>query len=125
MIYHDRIDENNLYSYFLYLLLLWLETSNEEISSRAVHTVSIFMRSFIEKGNNFVIKLAEVFCIFFKVLLKFQDEGKGINKSIIKYNLTTEEFIKKTISMVLTVLRYQKENRPPIWKYSEAEIGPQ
>lgn len=88
MIYHERIDESNLYSYFLYLLLLWLETSNEEVSSRAVHTVSIFMRSFLEKGNSFVIKLAEVFCIFFKVLLKFQDEGKGINKSIIKYNLT-------------------------------------
>ena len=29
MIFHERVDENNLYLYFLYLLLLWLETSNE------------------------------------------------------------------------------------------------
>lgn len=119
IIYHERVDENNLYNYFLYLLLLWLETSNSEICSRSVHTVSIFMKSYMLKGNEWVLKLAEVFCIFFKVLLKFQMEGKGINKSIIKYNLTMEEFIRKTIFMVLTVLKYQKENNENLWKYRQ------
>ena len=84
-----------------------------------MHTVSIFMKSYMLKGNEWVLKLAEVFCIFFKVLLKFQMEGKGINKSIIKYNLTMEEFIRKTIFMVLTVLKYQKENNENLWKYRQ------
>ena len=48
-------------------------------------------------------------------------EGKGINKSIIKYNLTTEEFIRKIISMVLTVLKYQKEKNENVWKYNPNE----
>lgn len=90
MIYHERVDESNLFSYFIYLVLLWLEVSTEEITSRSVHTVSIFMKSYIEKGNNWAKKLTEVFCIFFKLILKFQEEGKAINRSIIRYNLTTE-----------------------------------
>jgi len=71
----------------------------------------------MEKGNYFISRLSEILCIFFKVLLKFQEQGKGINKSIIKYNLTTEEFIRKTINMVLTVLKYRKETSQNLWKY--------
>lgn len=51
MIYHNRVDENNISTYFLYLLLLWWETNALEVSAKSVHTISLFFRSYIEKGN--------------------------------------------------------------------------
>jgi hypothetical protein len=58
IIYHNRIDEINVSTYFLYLLLLWWETTSLEVSAKSVHTISLFFRSYIEKGNKQVKKLA-------------------------------------------------------------------
>ncbi len=71
MIYHNRVDENNISTYFLYLLLLWWETNALEVSAKSVHTISLFFRSYIEKGNDQVKKLAEMLCIFHKILKIF------------------------------------------------------
>jgi hypothetical protein len=51
------------------LLLLWWETSSEEISARSVHTISIFIKQYLEKGQSEVHKLAEFLCIFFKMII--------------------------------------------------------
>lgn len=66
LLYHERVDKNNENTYFLYLILLWLETSTEVVSAKSVHTVSIFIKSYIEKGNLYSAKLSEVFCLFFQ-----------------------------------------------------------
>ena len=60
-------------------------------------------------------------------MLRFQEEKKVINKSLIKYNLKMEEFLKKTVFTVMAIFKYQKESRNVIWKYSphDTEIGPQ
>ena len=80
--------------------------------------MSIFIKAYMEKGNPYSQKLAEIFCEFFKVILKFHEEKKGINKAMIKYNLTMEEFLKRTIFTVMTIFKYQKESRNVIWTYN-------
>ena len=72
MIYHNRVDESNISLCFLYLLLLWWETSSEEVSAKSVHTISMFIKNYIEKGNAEVKRLCEMLCIFFRLLFKFQ-----------------------------------------------------
>lgn len=87
MIYHNRIVEDLLGNCFMRLLLLWWETSSEEVSAKSVHTISIFVKQYIEKGASQVRKLSESLCVFFKVLLLKQGERKTINKRKITYNL--------------------------------------
>jgi hypothetical protein len=50
VIYHNRVTEDLLGSCFMRLLLLWWETSSEEISAKSVHTISIFVKQYIERG---------------------------------------------------------------------------
>jgi hypothetical protein len=97
------------------------------VSAKAVHTISIFMRQFIERGQGEVRKLAEALCVFFKVMLVEQTARKSINKRRITYNLRLEEFVKRSVVIAMTVLKYHKESRQVIWKYQEsgAELGPQ
>jgi len=40
------------------LLLLWWETSSEEVSARTVHTISIFVKQYIERGLGEIRKLS-------------------------------------------------------------------
>lgn len=47
LLYHERIDKSNETTYFLLLILLWLETSTEVVSAKSVHTVSIFIKSYM------------------------------------------------------------------------------
>ena len=81
-----------------------------------MHTISLFFRSYIEKGNEEVKKLAEMLCIFHKILKIFDEKKKTINKKLIVYNLKINEFIKKTASIATTVLKYHKEKKT-IWTY--------
>ena len=60
------------------------------MSAKAVHTISIFMRQFIERGQAEVQKLAEALCVFFKVMLLEQSAKKSINKKKVSYNLRME-----------------------------------
>ena len=69
------------------ILLLWWETSSEEVSARAVHTISIFIKQYIEKGQREVRKLSEWLCVFFKTILIAQASRKMINKKKVVYNL--------------------------------------
>jgi hypothetical protein len=69
------------------LLLLWWETGCEEVSARCVHTVSMFVKGFIERGHREVRKLSVWLCVFFKVFLLEQNTGKTINKRKVTYNL--------------------------------------
>jgi hypothetical protein len=121
------VPEENIGSSFVRLLLLWWETSSEEVSARSVHTISLFIKQYIERGQREVRKLSEWLCVFFKVILKAQTSRKMINKKKIVYNLKMEEFIKRAIVIAMTVLKYQKESRQIIWRYQEAgaELGPQ
>ena len=73
LLYHERVDKSNETTYFLILILLWLETSTESVSAKSVHTVSIFIKAYMEKGNPYSQKLSEIFCEFFKVILKFHE----------------------------------------------------
>jgi hypothetical protein len=56
-----------------------------------------------------------------------QAERRAINKRRITYNLRFEEFVKRSVVIAMTVLKYHKESRQVIWKYQEsgAELGPQ
>jgi len=47
-------------------------------------------------------------CIFHKILKIFEEKNKTINKRLIVYNLKINEFIKKTVSIATTVLKYHK-----------------
>ena len=40
---------------------------------------------------------------------------------MIKYNLTMEEFLKRTINTAMTIFKYQKESRNVIWVYNTQE----
>jgi hypothetical protein len=40
------------------ILLLWWETSSQEVSAKSVHTISIFVKQYIERGGVEVRKLA-------------------------------------------------------------------
>ena len=45
---------------------------------------------------------------------------------MIVYNLKMEEFIKKTVIIAATVLKYKKDSGKIVWKYAgEAGFGPQ
>jgi hypothetical protein len=61
------------------------------------------------------------------VLVLEQAERRAINKRRITYNLRFEEFVKRSVVIAMTVLKYHKESRQVIWKYQEsgAELGPQ
>lgn len=97
-------------------MLLWWETGTGDVSARSVHTISLFFRSYIEKGNQQIKKLAEMLCIFHKILKIFEEKKKTINKKLIVYNLKISEFIKKTVGIATTVLKYHKE-RKVMWTY--------
>ncbi len=99
------------------LLLSWWETSSEEVSARSVHTISIFIKQYIERGQREVQKLSELLCVFFKIVLVEQASRKSINKKKIVYNLKLEEFIKRAVLISMTVLKYQKESKQVIWRY--------
>lgn len=47
LLYHNRVGEDLVGSCFMRLLLLWWETSVEEISAKTVHTISIFVKQFL------------------------------------------------------------------------------
>ena len=47
LIYHNKVPEDLIGGCFMRLLLLWWETSSEEVSAKSVHTISIFVKQFI------------------------------------------------------------------------------
>lgn len=50
IIYHNRVPDELVSSCFVRLLLLWWETGSEEVSAKSVHTISIFVKQYIERG---------------------------------------------------------------------------
>lgn len=87
------------------------------MSARSVHTISIFIKQYLEKGQSEVRKLSEFLCIFFKMLIICEARGQSISKYKIVYNLKMEEFVKRAVVIAMTVLKYHKESRQVIWKY--------
>lgn len=85
-----------------------------------MHTISTFMKLYIERGQGEVRKLSESLCVFFKVMLLEQTAKKSLNKRRIMYNLRYEEFVKRSVVIATTVLKYHKESRQVIWKYQES-----
>lgn len=91
-----------------------------------MHTISLFIKSYLDKGNQAVSKLAEVLAIFFKVLLGLHAQRKVINKALIVYNLRMDEFIKRSAAVSIAVLKYTKESKKLRWTYpTDPELGPQ
>ena len=127
MLYHNKVGEDMRTNCLVRVLLVWWETSTEEASAKAVHTISVFMKQFLEKGHAEVSKTSEAICVFFMILLRARENSLSINRQKVSYNLKAEEFFRRTLIISMTVLKYQKESRQVIWRYmgAGAELGPQ
>lgn len=84
-----------------------------------MHTISIFIKQYLEKGQSEVRKLAEFLCIFFKMVIICEEKSLSISKKKIVYNLKMEEFVRRSVVIAMTVMKYHKESRQITWKYQE------
>ena len=53
------------------------------------------------------------------MIILCEDKGQSINKSKVVYNLKMEEFVKRSVVIAMTVMKYHKESRQITWKYQE------
>ena len=74
--------------------------------------ISKFMRFYADGSGRVgnLVRLAEGFCVFFKLLIFEVGQRKKINKEKIVYNLKLDAFIRKVLQLATGILRPRGEN---------------
>jgi hypothetical protein len=88
--------------------MLWWDTKTEEGSARSVHVISTFIKQYIEKSAENFRDMSYLLQVYFRTLNTIQSSQKVINKNILKYTLKFSAFIKRSLQIAMTILRYTK-----------------